>query len=128
MALLSKSKAKKEEVKEVKVVKSDATPLAPKVVQGGLDLSLILKNPRITEKATDTAEHGIYIFDVHPAANKAQIRSAIMRYYQVRPVKIATIRILGKEKRSPKSGRIMKSPGGKKAMVYLKKGDTIEFV
>ena len=36
----------------------------------------ILKNPRITEKASNNAEQNVYTFDVLPSANKTEISKA----------------------------------------------------
>lgn len=83
----------------------------------------MIKRPRLTEKATSLAEGNVYTFDVDQRANKVQIREAIKTLYNVTPKKIAISTIKAKEvfvrgKRGTKSG-------GKKAMVFLKKGDAI---
>lgn len=90
------------------------------------DFSQILKNPRITEKASMKAESNVYVFEVSRDANKKTIAHAINALYNVKPVKVAVVKIPTKEVFV--RGRIGIHGGGKKAYVYLKKGETIEFV
>ncbi len=83
----------------------------------------VLKHPRVTEKATLSAERNVYVFDVVPEANKFQVKEAIKSLYKVIPVKVNIItvpakRIIYRGKKGVKSG-------GKKAYVYLKEGDKI---
>lgn len=85
----------------------------------------VLVTPRITEKATDISERGVYTFDVAVHANKAQIAKAIAEVYKVQPVKIRTAQVRGKVVRNARTGMMGKRVSGKKAYVYLKKGDTI---
>jgi len=86
----------------------------------------ILKNPRITEKASNAIEQNVYTFDVADGANKTEIKKAIFTLYKVKPVRVnvlsvPTKNIIMKGKRGTRSG-------GKKALVYLKEGDKIEFI
>ena len=89
------------------------------------DLSNILKNPRITEKATAHGELGVYTFDVAEVATKRSVASAIAALYKVTPRKIRIVSVPSKVRRSVRTGARGVSRGGKKAYVYLKKGDTI---
>ena len=87
----------------------------------------VIIGPRITEKAVIGADKsGVYAFNVTESANKTTIAKAIKEAYKVTPVKV---RVLGMPKerlfRKGKSGLI---GGGKKAYVYLKKGDKIEII
>lgn len=128
-------KAEKAE-KKVKIVDGDAKEIAvvektPVVArkQGGIDLTMVLVRPHITEKATDLSEAGVYAFEIHKRANKMDVRRAIEKYYKVKPVKIAVIMGLAKTMKNPRTGRVqVKKTAIKKALVYLKKGDKIEFV
>jgi large subunit ribosomal protein L23 len=86
----------------------------------------IIKNPRITEKASFNAEQNVYTFDVTENANKTEIKKAIFTLYKVHPVKVNILRIQDKQVMS-KGKKGLKS-GGKKALVYLKKEDKIEFI
>ncbi len=117
--------AKKKVVKEKKVVKAvkadsvEVTTLA--------DLSGIIVKPRITEKAAIKAdEANSYCFDVAPHATKTLVAQAIKMVYKVSPVRVNIIN----QSRKPSHNKVRKIwvGGGKKAMVFLKKGDKIEFV
>ncbi len=86
----------------------------------------IIKNPRITEKASNAVERNVYTFDVAGSANKNEISKAIFELYKVKPVRVNVLsvpskNVIMKGKRGTKSG-------GKKALVYLKEGDKIEFI
>lgn len=87
----------------------------------------ILKNPRITEKASIVAEKNAYTFDVMASATKKEIEQAVKTLYKVTPVRIRTLSIPNKSTNPRgRKGKPGMSGGGKKAYVYLKKGDKIE--
>lgn len=89
----------------------------------------VLVSPLITEKMTNlTADTGKYGFLVNTKANKIEIAKAIEKKYQVSVVSVRTINHIGKTKTQfRKSGRFEgKTPKFKKAIVTLKKGETIE--
>lgn len=86
----------------------------------------IIKNPRITEKASFNAEQNVYTFDVTEGANKTEIKKAIFSLYKVKPVKVNILRVQDKQVFS--KGKKGVKNGGKKALVYLKKEDKIEFI
>ncbi len=110
--------AKAKAPKAVKATKSSATVEARKDV---------VIRPHITEKAGIAAESkGMYTFEVTRDANKATIMKAIEAMYNVSPVKV---NIINRQSRSVViRGRKGKIAGFKKALVFLKKGDKIEFV
>ncbi len=87
---------------------------------------LILR-PRITEKSGMLAEStNLYTFEVEKNSNKHTIAKAIKSLYKVTPTKVRIVnlpakRVLVRGKRGMQSSI-------KKALVYLKKGDKIEFV
>ena len=86
----------------------------------------IIKKPRITEKASFRAEQNVYTFDVENSANKTEIAKAIFKLYKVKPIKVNIINMAKKE--TSLRGRKVLKDGGKKALVYLKKEDKIEFI
>ena len=86
----------------------------------------IIKKPRVTEKASLVAEQNIYTFEVFENANKTEIKKAIFQMYKVKPVKVNIVPITKKE--IFVKGKSGTKGGGKKALVYLKAGDKIEFV
>ncbi|MDP2650426.1 MAG: 50S ribosomal protein L23 [bacterium] len=109
-------------------VKEKSAPRTQSVRGASETVQNVLRNPRITEKATADIERGVYVFDVSPDANKRQIHEAIRYVYKVSPIKVHIVNTPAKQVRSMRTGaRGMKS-GGKKAYVYLKKGESISIV
>ncbi len=89
----------------------------------------ILIKPLITEKMTNlSADLGKYGFLVNPESNKIEIAKAIEKKFSVHVTKVRTISHPGKMKTQfRKSGRFVgKTASYKKAIVTLKKGETIE--
>lgn len=86
----------------------------------------VILNPRITEKSTEKSEKGVYTFDVARKATKSSVKSAIKAIFKVTPRKVTVVPTRSKVILS--RGKRGKTASGKKAYVYLKKGDTIEFV
>lgn len=87
----------------------------------------VLLRPRITEKAVIGADKsGVYVFNVTTDATKASIAASVKAAYKVTPVKVRTVTI------HPRNvfirGKRGVTKGGKKAYVYLKKGDKIELL
>ncbi len=68
---------------------------------------------------------GVYVFGVMPTASKQQIKSAIERAYKVRPRLVRVVTIPTKNVRNMRTGQSGVQQGGKKAYIYLKKGETI---
>lgn len=86
----------------------------------------ILTSPRITEKGAYLAASGVYVFNVSRDANKAEIAEAIRGIFKVTPRKVTVVTVPRKTVRTRNTNQPGKTRGGKKAYVYLKKGDTIE--
>jgi len=89
-------------------------------------MKAIIKNPRITEKASNLLKGNVYTFDISKPANKSEIRKAVFAIYKVHPVRINVVTI--SKKNSIVRGRLSTKGGGRKAYVYLKEGDKIEFI
>jgi large subunit ribosomal protein L23 len=86
----------------------------------------IIRRPIITEKSTlQKEEANKVIFEVHPDANKQEIRKAVERIFKVHVLEVRTLNQRGKEKRVGRN-RGFRSDW-KKAIVTLKKEDKIEF-
>ena len=85
----------------------------------------IVRRARITEKGTRIREgQNGYLFEVARDANKIQIKQAVEEIFNVKVATIRTLRVHGKPKRV---GRYAgPRPDWKKAIVTLKKGQTIE--
>ena len=86
----------------------------------------IIKNGRITEKASFAAEQNVYTFNISDKANKTEIKKAIFALYKVKPEKVNVLNI--PKKKVMTRGKIGQKGGGREVLVYLKKGDKIEFV
>jgi large subunit ribosomal protein L23 len=86
----------------------------------------VIRRPIITEKGTLQKEQANMVtFEVHPGANKNEIKTAVERVFKVHVLKVRTLNQLGKVKRiGRKSG---KRSDWKKAIVTLKPEDRIEF-
>ena len=90
----------------------------------------ILQRPVVTEKMTTQSEKfGRYGFLVDSHANKLEIKNAVEKMYNVTVEDVRTMRYGGKRKsRFTKSGVIAgRKNNYKKAIVQLKKGETIDF-
>ena len=131
MALFG-SKKKTEEVKEAKakpiVAKKPAVATKTQTKSAVGTFAHILVQPRITEKATMQAENGVYVFEVATNATKKEIGSAVKHYYNVTPVRVNIVKIPSKKVSSRTTRKKGVRAGGKKAYVFLKKGDKIEIV
>ena len=68
----------------------------------------------------------VYSFNVATFANKTEIKKAIFALYKVKPVKVNIVTTPAK--RVSYRGKTQVKGTGKKALVYLKEGDKIEFV
>lgn len=117
-------KTKKDTATKKKTVKETVAPVAS--VPTSRSYAHVLLSPRITEKATDLSAHDAYVFNVDPRAGKKEIAAAVEEAYTVTPVAVRTMRTPGKA--TFVRGRRGKTISGKKAIVFLKKGDKIEFV
>ena len=83
-----------------------------------------IRYPIITEKATILSEQNKTVFKVHDKANKKNIKKNIEKLFKVNVVKINIIN--QKTKIKMKQGKKSYKPGYKKAIVTLKKGQSID--
>ena len=81
-------------------------------------------SPVITEKATTLSEFNKMVFRVHKGASKNSIKKSIEKIFKVNVIKINTINLRRKNKIV--RGRKSSKPGYKKAIVTLKKGQSID--
>jgi large subunit ribosomal protein L23 len=83
--------------------------------------------PVVTEKSTVLQDlRNQYSFEVHPRANKPQIKKAVETLFNVHVESVAVMNVPGKLRRI--LGRPGSTPPWKKALVKLRKGETIELV
>ena len=118
----------KKNTKSAKTAKAKASKVSKEAVVAKAtagDTEGMILRPRITEKSALLAEKGVYTFDVSPRANKVIITRIMKNTYGVTPLKIAIV--VSKQRTVYVRGRVGAQAGGKKALVYLKKGDSIAF-
>ena len=81
-------------------------------------------SPIVTEKSTNISEQNKIVFKVPNKANKKNLKSNIEKIFKVNVTKI---NIINKQKRTKLTrGRKVKIPGYKKAIITLKKGQSID--
>ena len=83
-----------------------------------------IRQPIITEKATSLSEFNKTVFKVHSGANKISIKKNIEKIFKVTVTKVNIIN--QKRKKKIKQGKLSVKPGYKKAIVTLKKGQSID--
>lgn len=71
---------------------------------------------------------GAYLFNVAVDANKAQIAQAIKDVFNVTPRKVTVVALPKKQVLTRGTNRHGMTKGGKKAYVFLKKGETIDLI
>jgi len=86
-----------------------------------------LLRPHITEKAAQATARRVYTFDIRPDATKRDVARAVEAVYRVKPMKIGIVKTIGKRVRLRTRRGYGTKNASKKAYVYLKKGDRIEF-
>jgi large subunit ribosomal protein L23 len=109
----------------VKPVKAGSLAKIDQVVPAAKPASIIL-SAHMTEKAGLQHEaQNIYTFKVADEATKGSIKKAVKAQYKVTPLKVNIVRIPNRP--ITYRGRMATQSGFKKALVFLKKGDKIEF-
>ena len=132
MALFSSKKNKKDvapkaAAKEpVKVAKVSSIVPVVSTFDLSHDLASMILRPRVTEKATMSAENGVYVFEVSKDSTKTKIAKAVAAMYKVTPLKVRVVSLPAKCVFV--RGKWGEKTGIKKAYVYLKKGDKIEII
>ena len=84
----------------------------------------IIISPSITEKATYLSEQNKIVFKVNKKAKKNSIKRSIEKIFKVNVIKINTINLKGKTKIV--KGKKSRKPDIKKAIITLKKGQSID--
>ena len=84
----------------------------------------VLLAPVVSEKSYHQITENRYTFKVHKDAHKTQVRQAVEELFEVKVERVNIVKVQAKPKRR---GLIRGTkPGWKKAVVQLKKGDSIE--
>lgn len=125
MAILDKVFKEKSEAPKKEEAKSTPKKGVKPAPSLGVSRDVLLR-PHITEKATVQSESNAYTFQVRADANKSEIIKAIKELYKVTPKKINIV--YNPAKKVFTRGKVGIKSGKKKAIVYLAKGDKIEFV
>ena len=81
-------------------------------------------SPLVTEKSTNLSEYNKIVFKVPSRANKKNLKKNIEKIFKVSVIKI---NIINKQRRTKLTrGKKVKIPGFKKAIITLKKGQSID--
>ena len=81
-------------------------------------------SPMVTEKSTNLSEQNKVVFKVPAAADKVNVKKNIEKIFKVNVTKI---NIINKQKRTKLTrGKKIKVSGFKKAIITLKKGQSID--
>ena len=83
-----------------------------------------IRQPIVTEKATILSEQNKTVFKVHSGANKNAIKKNIEKLFKVNVIKVNIINT--KTNNKIKQGKLSKKSGYKKAIITLKKGQSID--
>ena len=119
MALFSTTK--KEE-------KRDARATEPREVRDVAGkLSTVLLAPWLSEKALIATEKGVYAFQVPARVTKQDVALAVKKAYGVTPRKVTMVNLPTKKVSLRTRRGFGTRSVRRKAYVFLKKGDTIEF-
>ena len=81
-------------------------------------------SPVVTEKSTNLSELNKIVFKVPDGANKKNLKKNIEKIFKVNVIKVNIINL--KSKKKLKQGRLSTKSGYKKAIVTLKKGQSID--
>jgi large subunit ribosomal protein L23 len=91
-----------------------------------MDPRQIILEPLVTEKSTILRElYNKYSFKVIPGATKPQIANAIEAIFDVKVLKVHTVKMDGKVKRLGRN--LGRRSAWKKAIVTLAEGDSVDF-
>jgi large subunit ribosomal protein L23 len=135
MALFSSSKKAAPKTKRVSakakadapVVKAKAPKSAtPAAASLGMYGSVIIK-PRITEKTANLSAGNVFTFEIASGATKHDVMRAIAALYKVQPTKVNIVTTAGKKVSLRTRRGFGTTASVRKAYVFLKQGDTIDF-
>lgn len=92
-----------------------------------LDAFSAIIRPVVSEKSTVLGDHGKYVFEVAPGANKIQIKRAVEEAFANKKVQVSAVNILhvpGKVRRRGRS--VGHTRAWKKAVVTLRAGQRLD--
>ena len=83
----------------------------------------VLLAPVVSEKSYNLIDERKYAFKIHPDAHRTQVRQAVEELFDVHVERVNILKVQAKPKRR---GLIKGTrPGGKKAIVQIREGETI---
>ncbi len=88
------------------------------------DPSDVLLRPVVSEKSYNLLDENKYTFEVHPDANKTQIKIAVEQAFKVRVTGVNTLNRPGKRVRTRQG--YGKRPDTKRAIVTVAQGERID--
>lgn len=92
-----------------------------------MDIYEIIRRPLFTEKAMNLKEgENKVVVEVHPKANKVQIKKAFEECFKVKVDKVAVINMKPRIKRV--GLHFTKTPRVKKAVITLKPGEKLDLI
>lgn len=118
------AKLETQNVKREEVQASDTTHSTLHV---GRSMANVLVRPRITEKAANMTSTNVYTFDIGAGATKQEVAEAVKAIYKVTPVKVNVVNTPAKRVQMRKKRGFGKTAATRKAYVFLKKGEEIQF-
>lgn len=90
-----------------------------------MDHTNVIVKPLVTEKSThQQATRNEYAFQVHPEANKIQIKKAVEALYEVKVADVRTMTRKGKPRRT--RTKVIHRSDWKRAVVTLNEGSKID--
>lgn len=87
--------------------------------------SFVIKQAVLSEKTYRQMEDGKYTFLVNRYADKKAIAKAVENQFSVKVTKVNVLTKASKTKRIARTRKTVKTASGKKAVVYLQKGQSI---
>ncbi|HEX7651654.1 MAG TPA: 50S ribosomal protein L23 [Candidatus Paceibacterota bacterium] len=122
MAIFGNDKgAKKASKKEVRV------RAAREVKDVNGKFATMLLRPWLSEKALIGTEKSVYVFEIPKNATKHDVKNAVEKTYKVVPVQVRTVNLPAKKVNLRTRRGTGTRAARRKAYVYLKQGETIQF-
>jgi large subunit ribosomal protein L23 len=104
-----------------------SAPVKHTIPSGRFDATTsVIVRPHITEKSGLLSQGGVYTFVISADANKPAVMKAVKSLYKVTATKVAIVNLPAKQVFA--RGKWGKVSAIRKAVVTVKKGDTIDFV
>jgi len=86
----------------------------------------VIISPVLSEKSYGLFEEGVYTFRVHPSATKPEIKDAVEQIFNVRVLRVNTLRRRGKRVRNRRNFSYGQRRSTKRAIVKLHADDSIQ--